>query len=260
VYVTRLDAARISRADLPTLTFGDSVTVGQTPTDVAFDPMGATAYVANQFGNSVGVVDVATNRQIRTIAVNGNPFRVLVSPDGRRLYVTTNAANLLVIDRTSGSTVLEYSLPSPSNGLAFHPNGVLLYGTTLDGLVYEIDTATDSARALTTTGMLQDIAVTRDGGQLIIARQDGPLEVRDTDTGVLLQTVGAASGVLGLRLSPDGTRLYAGLLSGDVRVLDPRTWTVVQTVSVSSPRRIAFDRLGAVAAIADESGAVVFVQ
>ena len=73
--------------------------------------------------------------------------------------------------------------------------------------------------------------------------------------------VAAATGVLGLRLSPDGAHVYAGRLSGgEVRVIDRATWTVVRTIAVPAPRRIAFDRLGTVAAIADQSGAVVIVQ
>jgi len=261
VYVSRLDAAALSRADLPATVFSTTAAVGAVPTDVAFDPTGTTAYVTNQFSASLGIVDVATNTQVDAIPLNGDPFRVVVSPNGQRLYVTTNANNLLVIDRASKAVLVEYLLGAASSGLAFHPNGVLLYGTTIDGLVYEINTVTDSARGLLTTGLLQDIAVSLDGSELYIASQTGPMEVRNAVTGMLITTVTAATGAFDLALSPDGAHLYVGIvLSGPVHVLDRATRTVIRSVVVSDPRRMAFDRYGTTAVVADQTGAVHFIR
>lgn len=262
VYVTQLDAARLSRATLPDTTFPTGVAVGVAPTDVAFDPTGTRAYVTNQLSRSVGIVDVASNTQIDAIPVNGDPFRVLVTPDGSRLYVTTNADNLLAIDLPAKTVHAEYLLGSASSGITFHPNGVLLYGTTIGGLVYEINTVTDSARALLTTGYLQDIVVSRDGADLFIAKQNGAMEVRDRETGALRTTVPAATGVFGLKLTPDGRYLYAGILYGGVvRVIDRASYAVLRNIPVANdPRRIAFDRYGRTAVITDQLGAVYFVR
>jgi YVTN family beta-propeller protein len=262
VYVTRLDAAALSRADLPDSTFPTAVAVGSVPTDVAFDPTGTRAYVTNQASRNVGIVDVATNTQIDVIPVNGDPFRVLVSPSGTRLYVTTNADNLLVIDLPAKTVHAEYLLGSASSGITFHPNGVLLYGTTIGGVVYEINTVTDSARGLLTTGYLQDIAVSRDGAELYVAKEDGPMEIRNAATGVLITTLPAATGVFGLRVTPDGRHLYAGILfGGEVRVFDRASRALLRTIPVANdPRRLAFDRYGRTAVITDQLGAVYFVR
>jgi YVTN family beta-propeller protein len=262
VYVTRLDAAAVSRADLPATSFPTAVSVGAAPTDVAFDPTGTRAYVTNQASRNVGIVDVATNTQIDVIPVNGDAFRVLVSPSGARLYVTTNADNLLVIDLPAKTVHAEYMLGSASSGITLNASGSLLYGTTIGGLVYEINTATDSARALLTTGYLQGIAVSHDGAELYVAKQDGEMEVRNAATGVLVTTVPAAAGVFDLKLTRDGRQLYAGILFGGVvRVIDRATRTVVQTIPVGNdPRRIAFDRYGLTAVVTDQSGAVFFIR
>jgi len=262
VYVSRLDAAALSRTDLPATAFGATASVGNVPTDVAFDPTGTTAYVTNQLDAALGIVDVATNTQIGAIALNGNSFRVVVSPNGQRLYVTTNADNLLVIDRASRTILLEYLLGGPGTGLAFHPNGVLLYGTTLSGLVYEINTATDSARALQSVGGLQDITVSLDGVELYIANEAGPMQIRAAATGTLITTVPAVAGAFDLALSPDGAHLYAGISgTGPVRVLDRATRAVIGTFAdIADPRRIAFDRYGRTAVVADQAGAVHFIR
>src|SRR3989449_11259672 len=78
VYVTRLDAESLGRAKLPHTTFSDGVTVGSVPTDVAFTHDGKTAYVANQFSDNVGVVDVGRDTQVDVIPVIGDPFDVIV--------------------------------------------------------------------------------------------------------------------------------------------------------------------------------------
>ena len=262
VYVTRLDAGLMTRFDLPVITVSGNVAVGSFPTDVAFDPTGARAYVTNQGSQQVGVVNVATNTQVGVIPTGGDPFRVLVSPTGARLYVTTNANDLLAIDLPGGTVHARYALGSASSGIAFHPNGVLLYGTTIDGMVYEVNTVTDSARALFTTGYLQDIAVSRDGAEMYIAREDGPMEVRATATGAHIAYIPIASGAFGLKLTPDGRQLYASILfAGEVRVIDRATRTLVRTIPVGSdPRRVAFDRYGRTAVVTEQTGEVYFVR
>jgi YVTN family beta-propeller protein len=259
VYVTRADGAALSRANLPDTTFLTAVPVGALPTDVAFEPSGTLAYVTNQASGNVGIVDVATNTQVDAIPVPGDPFRVVVSPNGQRLYVTTNVGELLLIELPSKTIRVTYVLGSASNGLAFHPNGQLLYGTTMGGLVFEVNTVTDSARGLFTLGTLQDIAVSRDGAELYIAKEDGNLEIRSAPTGGLITEVPAAAGAFGLRLSPDGRHLYAGIVSGGVvRVIDRATRGVVRSIPITDPRRIAFDRYGTTAVIASQAGNTVY--
>jgi YVTN family beta-propeller protein len=262
VYVTRLDAGLMTRIDLPVIAFSGHVAVGSYPTDVAFDPTGTRAYVTNQGSQNVGVVNVATNAQIDVIPVGASPFQVLVSPDGARLYVTTNANDLLVFNLPSTTLHVRYQFAAASAGLAFHPNGVLLYGTTIGGLIYEINTATDSGRAVSTTGHLQDIAVSRDGAELYIANETGAMEVRSTTTLARLALVPVATGAYGLRLTPDGTQLYAGIaFGGEVRVIDRASRTLVRTISIGTdPRRIAFDRYGRTAVITEQNGEVYFVR
>ncbi|MBO0759270.1 MAG: hypothetical protein J2P54_25805 [Bradyrhizobiaceae bacterium] len=57
------------------------------------------AYVANDFSNTVSVVDTATNTVAATIPVGRGPVGVTVSPDGSKAYVTNHFSNTLsVID------------------------------------------------------------------------------------------------------------------------------------------------------------------
>ena len=58
-----------------------------------------------------------------------------------------------------------------------------------------------------------------------------------------------------LQLTPDSTQLYVGLLDGAIQIVDRADRLVVRTVQTGGrPRRIAFDRSGTTAVVANEAG------
>jgi DNA-binding beta-propeller fold protein YncE len=66
----------------------------QNPIDVAFSADGSTLFVALEYDREVGVVDVASQTLTGSIPIAGDAVTgVAVSPDGTRLYVTTEEAN-----------------------------------------------------------------------------------------------------------------------------------------------------------------------
>ncbi len=131
----------------------------QAPAGVALSPRGHTLYVADELGQRVMAVDLATGR-IHTVAGNGvagcsggsglasrasldDPTGVAVSPDGHVLYIADSGSNLvLAVDLATGriSTVAgnvagcpgggalakRGSLDDPT-GVAVSPDGHVLY-------------------------------------------------------------------------------------------------------------------------------------
>ena len=57
------------------------------PTDVAFSPKGAYAYVVHQYSNSLSIVRTADRREVRQLYVGGCPQGIALTPDGRTAYV-----------------------------------------------------------------------------------------------------------------------------------------------------------------------------
>src|SRR5438105_15891 len=55
--VTLLDGGKLARAELSNGAFDRTIAVGATPSDVAFNSTGTRAYVTNQFGGSISIVD-----------------------------------------------------------------------------------------------------------------------------------------------------------------------------------------------------------
>jgi YVTN family beta-propeller protein len=76
---------------LPDLTPVDTVDVNAAPWHPVFTPDGRWAYVGNNWGNSVTVIDMAA-REVETV-IEGNgiaqPHGSAVSPDGRYVYISS---------------------------------------------------------------------------------------------------------------------------------------------------------------------------
>ena len=71
-----------------TVTTTIAVRAGSYPIGMAVNPAGTAAYVTNYGGNSVSVINLATNLVTATIPVGSNPRGVVVNPAGTLAYVT----------------------------------------------------------------------------------------------------------------------------------------------------------------------------
>lgn len=265
VHITQLDNQRLSRINLPTLGEAASVAVGLVPTDVAFNRAGTRAYVANQFSQTIGVVDVATNTQTSTIAVTGDAFEVIPNADDSRLYVVTNADRLYEIDRASRDVLRSVALAGTGQSLAWHPNGELLYVSTFSGgTALEVDTRTMTVlRTFVTGGKAQEVVVSDDGSELFVADQDlKKVDVFSLASGNRVASIPVPGNPWSMAMTPDQQQLYVGLVfQGEVVVIDRADRSVVRRIVTGGiPRRIVFNKQGTVAVVANEDGYVTYVR
>ncbi|MFM7146322.1 MAG: beta-propeller fold lactonase family protein [Actinomycetales bacterium] len=116
-----------------------TIAVGQAPGEVAISRNGRRAYVTNEDGGSVTVIDLKTRRVVATIRVGTAPRGVVVSPDNRRVYVANNGGDaqrlgtISVIDAQAARLLSTVgTLASPEN-LAISPDGSRLQVTGSNG-------------------------------------------------------------------------------------------------------------------------------
>jgi YVTN family beta-propeller protein len=261
VYCTLLDAASLVQSTLHADSL-DALPVGQVPTDVAFSPAGTWAYVTNQGAQTVGVVDARTARQVHAIDVPGDPYRVIVGPEGQQVYVTTNAGILVLIDPAMRRVTRTVQLGRNLNGLALSADGTRVYVGDVEGTIYELDAAGDVLRTFAASGRPQGLGLSADGRELYAAGEDGDLIVLSLDTGAEIARVALGAGGFGLAVTPDQTQVWVtSPAAGRVFVLDRVSHTIRRTLGVGGiPRRLAFDRSGTLAVVADETGAIRFVR
>ena len=86
-------------------------------------------YVANADAKQIAVVDVAGRKVTRSIAVPSEPTGMVLSPDGKTLYVTCAAprSTVCAIDVSSGKVIASIPAGHTAIGPAISPDGKKLY-------------------------------------------------------------------------------------------------------------------------------------
>ena len=84
----------------------------------------AKAYVGLFKDNAVAVVDTGTNRVLRSIPIPAGPHGLVVTPDGRKVYVSSDGASTVsVIDTATDRVVGSIEVGPTPHGLAISPDG-----------------------------------------------------------------------------------------------------------------------------------------
>jgi YVTN family beta-propeller protein len=138
LYVTcAAPESEVCIVDAAKLKITGTISAGHTALSPVLTPDGKTLCVCNQFNNDVSVIDLATRRELRRIAVQREPVAADITKDGRFLLVANHlstgradvkfvGAVVSVIDLVAGKVVKELQLPSGSEmlkGLKVSPDG-----------------------------------------------------------------------------------------------------------------------------------------
>ena len=198
-----------------------TVTVGNAPVAVAVTPDGKHAYVTNGTnGNSVSVIDTASNTVVATVPVGITPGAVAITPDGRYAYVTTNGSvtspnyDVWVIATATNKVVARIATGPPGYnpyGIAITPNGKQAYlPNYTSNTVLVVDTASKTTVATIQMGIDAfpvDVVITPDGkyayvtNGLASASATG-VWVIDTASKTVVATVTVGSQPWGIGIGP----------------------------------------------------------
>src|SRR5258708_30632017 len=91
-------------------------------------------YVGNSQGDDVSVVDLTSLKVIGDIAVGKHVHCVALTPDGRRLFTTSEVDHTLIISDTGTHKIIgTVNLPGKPNHCAVTPDGSYVTGPIRDG-------------------------------------------------------------------------------------------------------------------------------
>ena len=127
----------------------------------------ARIYITNSAGDTVDVIDSATNQVVQVIRGIELPHGVTFSPDGKRVYISNESESILdVVDRESAKVLKKVALSGRPNNLTITKDGTrILVGIREDpGSVDVIDAKSlERTNSIPVDGSVHNIFVTPDG-------------------------------------------------------------------------------------------------
>ena len=183
------------------------------------------AYVSNEDGESVSVLDTQKGEVIATVPVGKRPRGLKLNRDGSILYVAV-----------SGLPKCPPSVPDAECAK-------LKRDVQADG-VATIDTATlKLVRVLKSGSDPEQFDLSRDGKRLYISNEDSAqASVLDTASGAIVATIPIGHEPEGVRVAPDGKWvIVTSETDSTVSIVDTTSLKVLKTASVGMrPRDLAF--------------------
>ncbi len=210
-------------------------------------PTGPKAYIGVFKDNVVAVLDTGTNQVLSTIPIPAGPHGLVITPDGRTVYASSDGdSKVSVIDTTTDKVVKSIEVGKMPHGLAMTPDGhqvlVAVYGTSQ---VAFIDTATNEVVGQVPVPNPHNIAISPDGQTAYVAAQKPGafgLTILNVSDHTQKDSIPLDKTPRALNFSPDGKLLYFTLAGVDaVQVFDPATNKIVTQIPVgASPHHPLF--------------------
>ena len=220
----------------------------------------ATAYISIPYAKQVIILDLENFTQTGVIesryfsrppevrrfarigereSTSSDPHGLALTPDGRKLYITVQFAEVpgIVIYDTVTEEIRKIDTVSAGNHLAVHPSNGKLYYPTRDFRVVVLDTATDEILRvipLHQGSRPTGIAFGGPNGEAWVNGDgDGSVTVIDTRTDEIIEVIRPrVSGGGRTAVSPDG-RLAASTHGPEVSVIDTRTREILASLRIS---------------------------
>ena len=249
MYVTQ--GLGLLRFDLPSLTATDTIRNTASPIDLVFTEDGQVAYTCG-LGGGVSRVNVATGTVDTTYLLGEELYRILLSVDETRLYVSTPSGTVRVLSAATGANLDTIAATVwPANGMALSNDGSRLFVSGIGEEIAEINTVAGTVvRKLPIEGQLQDIALAPNGSELYVADEMGWMKVVNVSSGLVTDSV-SLPGAFGLTVSPDGRYIVVTQVGPKrIVVLERASRAFIRVFDVGEfPRRAAFDATGATLAV-----------
>ncbi|HEY7255425.1 MAG TPA: PKD domain-containing protein [Solirubrobacterales bacterium] len=191
-YVANSGDGTVSVLEYPSNRLAGTIHVGGEPVDVAITPDGQEAWVVNQAGDSVSVIDTKTQTVVAgAVAVGEAPRGIAITPNGGRAYVTDSGDDTVTVLNTA--TFAPVGDPIP-------------VGEEPDG-----------------------IAISPDGGTAFVAQRGGGIGVIDTNTAQMVDTIEDSLGPSRIAMTPDGRRgLVTNHLAETVTAFSPAARAAIE--------------------------------
>jgi YVTN family beta-propeller protein len=190
------------------------------------------AYVTDQLGNAVNVIDVSADT-VQSISGFDGPRVVQVSADGTLAYIGSDDNTIRVIDTLTHTVLPVIVNVNHPVAIALTPASDFIYVTSANDTISVVRTSDYTTPAVITGfNNLQDCKVTPDGTRVYATNAgNGTVSVIDTSTNTIVDTITGMIAPIGLTFTVDGTYAYVAETSTNtVYVISTASNTVVDAI------------------------------
>lgn len=220
-----------------------TVTVGSEPFGLVVSPDNKFVYVANSGGNSVSVINTATNKVKTVISSVPTPAHAAISSDGSKLYVANEVdpGTVTVIDLSKGNSKQTITgFGSEPFGLTLTPDGTQLWVANFGGNTVDIvDTKTNAITSSIVVGAGASVIGFIPNGQKAYVSAGHKVCVIDTASKAVTTTIPVGHKPQGLVVTPTGDAVYVMDIhpytdNSTVDVIDTATDTLTKVIHFSA--------------------------
>jgi YVTN family beta-propeller protein len=153
------------------------------PVDMAITPDGRTVVSVGCkqicTPGFIQLFDTASQRFTQEIAVDGNPYRVVLSPDGSQAYVANlTGPSVSFVDLATRQVTKTVPVAVQPTGLAIAPGGATLYvASQTQGRLSVVDVASGTVTAQLSVPLARDVVATPDGRRVYVSSENRVLAV-----------------------------------------------------------------------------------
>ena len=210
-------------------------------------------YISNEEDAKASVFVPGTGELVAEIDVGIEPEGVAISPDGKRVVITSESSNMLHIIKIPEHEIERNILVGARpRSAAFSRDSKVIFSTSeISGEVKKYDVASGEQLGTVALGNAKakpkDIVISLDGERLFVAGgRANRVYVLDAQTLKILKAIRVGKRVWGLALSANGERLYStDGVDHQVSVIDTLSDAVIQTIPVGKfPWGIVIDDQG----------------
>ena len=202
------------------------------------------------YNKNVAVIDMNEHKVVARIALDYIPHGACASPDGKKVYAV-GGNKMTVIDTASNMAIANITVGNSAMDVAVSPDGKKAYVTNSnDNTVSIIDTTTDAVIKTIGVGKTPwGITVNPANGDVFVANSMdfNVMQLRNDN---VYKTIQLGSGPfagpsMGLRCTPDGSRLYVAMNGDDVVIdVDLSTYAKKTIPVKTQPEDISISRDG----------------
>jgi gliding motility-associated-like protein len=239
--------ATTGTGSIPSFTAKNATNSPIVATITATPAISGMAYIANNYINTVSVIDLATNKVVTTLSVGNTPVGVAVNPVNNQVYITnTFESSVSVINTLTNTVKATVKVGSYPYSVYVSPDGMRAYVPNYnDSNISVINTATNAVIGTWAAG-INPFFVTGngDGSLLYVNNHDndnygpGTVTVINTKTGAIVSTITVGSQPWDIITSPNGKLVYVtNSNSAGISVISTSSNAVVGNIPGQLPIR-----------------------